>query len=115
MDIAFTIYSDVTQRGCAVVLHVGIWGVKQANQYRNCTRIHELLPVLIYIDHYYGKIGNNDLICAVPEWVIFSNAPVALRCTRMSFERASRVSGTRAPDFAIFVLLSSVNTIQLAS
>src|SRR5438552_3924979 len=38
---------------------------------------------------------------------MFSKAPVALRCTRMSFERASRVRGTRAPDFAIFVLLSS--------
>ena len=42
-----------------------------------------------------------------PEWVIFSSAPVALRCTRMSLDRASRVRGTRAPDLAILVLLSS--------
>lgn len=38
---------------------------------------------------------------------MLSSAPVALRCTRMSFERASLVKGTRAPDFAILVLLSS--------
>jgi len=38
---------------------------------------------------------------------MLSSAPVAFRCTRISFERASRVSGTKAPDFAIFVLLSS--------
>jgi hypothetical protein len=43
----------------------------------------------------------------VPEWVIFNNAPVALRCTRMSFDFASLVSGTSAPDLAIFVLFSS--------
>lgn len=36
------------------------------------------------------------------------SAPVAFRCTRMSLDRARRVSGTRAPDFAILVLLSSV-------
>ena len=50
-----------------------------------------------------------------PEWVILSSAPVALRWTRMSLERASRVRGTRAPDFAILVLLSSearTNPIQ---
>jgi hypothetical protein len=34
---------------------------------------------------------------------------VALRWTRMSLLRARRESGTRAPDFAIFVLLSSVS------
>lgn len=38
---------------------------------------------------------------------MFSRAPVALRCTRMSFDLASLVSGTSAPDFAIFVLFSS--------
>ena len=38
---------------------------------------------------------------------MLSSAPVALRCTRMSFDLARRVRGTRAPDFAIFVLLSS--------
>ena len=38
---------------------------------------------------------------------MFRSAPVALRWTRMSFERANRVRGTRAPDLAILVLLSS--------
>ena len=38
---------------------------------------------------------------------MFSKAPVALRCTRMSLDLASLVSGTNAPDFAIFVLFSS--------
>jgi len=42
-----------------------------------------------------------------PEWVMLSSAPVAFRWTRMSLDRASRVRGTRAPDLAIFVLLSS--------
>lgn len=44
-----------------------------------------------------------------PECVILSNAPVAFRCTRISFDLANRVSGTRAPDLAIFVLLSSIH------
>lgn len=35
-------------------------------------------------------------------------APVAFRWTRISFERASRVRGTKAPDLAILVLLSSM-------
>jgi hypothetical protein len=39
---------------------------------------------------------------------MFNRAPVAFRCTRISFDRARRVSGTRAPDLAILVLLSSV-------
>lgn len=38
---------------------------------------------------------------------MLSNAPVAFRCTRMSFDLANLVSGTKAPDFAIFVLFSS--------
>lgn len=38
------------------------------------------------------------------------SAPVAFRCTRISLERARRVRGTRAPDLAIFVLLSSTPT-----
>jgi len=48
-----------------------------------------------------------------PEWVILSSAPVAFRWTRMSLDRASRVRGTRAPDLAIFVLLSSKKECQL--
>ena len=38
---------------------------------------------------------------------MFSNAPVALRCTRMSLDLARRVRGTSAPDLAICVLFSS--------
>lgn len=38
---------------------------------------------------------------------MLSRAPVAFRWTRMSLERARRVRGTSAPDFAIFVLFSS--------
>ena len=41
---------------------------------------------------------------------MFNRAPVALRCTLMSLDRARRVSGTKAPDLAIFVLLSSANS-----
>jgi len=41
------------------------------------------------------------------ECVMFNSAPVALRWTRMSLDRARRVRGTRAPDLAILVLLSS--------
>jgi hypothetical protein len=36
-----------------------------------------------------------------------SRAPVAFLCTRMSFDFASRVRGCRAPERAIFALLSS--------
>jgi hypothetical protein len=56
-----------------------------------------------------GEIG----ILNAPEWVILSSAPVAFRCTRISLDRASRVRGTRAPDLAIFVLLSSTRESQL--
>ena len=38
------------------------------------------------------------------EWVIFSNAPVALRCTRTSLDRVNRIKGVKAPDRAISVL-----------
>lgn len=42
---------------------------------------------------------------------MLSRAPVAFLCTRMSFDFASRVSGTRAPDLAILFLFSSVKTM----
>lgn len=45
---------------------------------------------------------------------MFRSAPVALRWTRMSFERANRVRGTRAPDLAILVLLSSAQNGEAA-
>ena len=38
---------------------------------------------------------------------MFKSAPVALRCTLMSLDLASLVSGPNAPDRAIFALLSS--------
>lgn len=38
---------------------------------------------------------------------MFSKAPVALRCTLMSFARASRVNGPNALDLAILFLFSS--------
>lgn len=38
---------------------------------------------------------------------MFSNAPVALRWTLISFDLASLVNGANAPDLAIFALLSS--------
>ena len=52
-------------------------------------------------------MGRNGRVASSPECVILSRAPVAFLWTRISFERASRVRGTKAPDFAIFVLLSS--------
>ena len=44
---------------------------------------------------------------SLPECVMFSNAPVAFLCTRISFDLASLVRGPKAPDLAIFALLSS--------
>lgn len=38
---------------------------------------------------------------------MFKRAPVAFLCTLISFDFASLVSGPRAPDLAIFALLSS--------
>lgn len=38
---------------------------------------------------------------------MLSSAPVAFRCTLMSFDFASLVSGSSAPDVAILALLSS--------
>lgn len=38
---------------------------------------------------------------------MFSKAPVAFLCTRMSFDFASLVNGPSAPDLAILALLSS--------
>lgn len=38
---------------------------------------------------------------------MFSRAPVAFRCTLMSFDLASLVKGDSAPERAIFALLSS--------
>ena len=41
---------------------------------------------------------------------MFNRAPVAFLCTLISFDFASRVNGTKAPDLAILVLFSSAIT-----
>jgi hypothetical protein len=46
-------------------------------------------------------------IRVVPECVIFSKAPVAFLCTRISLDFASLVNGPSAPDLAILALFSS--------
>ena len=48
-----------------------------------------------------------SLHCAIPECVMLSNAPVAFLWTLISFDLANLVKGPRAPDLAIFALLSS--------
>ena len=51
--------------------------------------------------------SHKALFWVVPECVIFSSAPVAFLCTRISFDFASLVNGSNAPDLAILALLSS--------
>lgn len=46
---------------------------------------------------------------------MLSNAPVAFLWTRISFDLASRVKGTSAPDFAIWVLFSSARQLVLGA
>lgn len=47
LDVKPTINSNVTQRGGAVILDVGIWRVEEADEDRNCASVDELLPILI--------------------------------------------------------------------
>jgi hypothetical protein len=72
---------------------------------RYSTGIYELLSVfvcgLLAANMYKPRDG-----CS-PECVIFNSAPVAFLCTLISFDFASLVSGPKAPDLAIFALLSS--------
>ena len=114
-----TIDSDITQRSRAIVLHVGVSRIEQADKDGDGARIDQLLSVFIWNMEYefpsmaFRREGGEIGILNAPEWVILSSAPVAFRCTRISLDRASRVRGTRAPDLAIFVLLSSTKEFQL--
>lgn len=98
--------SNIAQGSGAIILHIRVRRVQETDEHWDGPSVHELLSVLIWTSRQYPcswvACTNN-----LPEWVIFSKAPVAFRCTRMSFDRARRVSGTSAPDLAIFVLLSS--------
>lgn len=42
-----TIYSDVTESGCAVILHISVRRVQQADQDWDRAGVHKLLPVFI--------------------------------------------------------------------
>ena len=111
-----TINGDIAQGRRAVVLHVRVGRVEQPNKHRDGTRINQLLSVFIW--KMAHESVRHDLkgvieILNEPEWVILRSAPVAFRWTRISLDRASRVRGTRAPDLAIFVLLSSKKESQL--
>ena len=63
-----------------------------------------LQPVLTVLD---SRLSSASDVVRKPEWVIFSNAPVAFRWTRKSLERARRVNGPNAVDLAILFLFSS--------
>ena len=81
------------------------------NQDRDGTGVDKLLAIIIYcleLASYSlrGLLASQD-IWYVPEWVMLSNAPVALRCTRISFDLARRIRGPSAPDRAILALFSS--------
>lgn len=54
--------------------------------------------------HSRGEPGRRAIL---PECVMFRSAPVALRCTLMSLDLASRVKGPKAPERAILALFSS--------
>lgn len=87
-------------------MDVGIGGGKELDKHRDGASVDELLPVIVWKD----KSDMAFIVCArhgIPEWVMFSRAPVAFRCTRISFDLAKRVRGAKAPDLAIFALLSS--------
>ena len=102
-----TVDSNVAKRRCAVVLHVSVGRVEKADEDRDGASVDELLPVLVCEANIVNPAGQMNICNIVPECVMLRRAPVALRCTRISLERASRVRGTSAPDLAIFVLLSS--------
>lgn len=109
-----TIHSNVTESGSAVILDVGIRRIQEAHKHWDGTSVHELLAVLVY-QSSISNLNNDYSRRFSPEWVIFNKAPVAFRCTRISFERASRVRGTKAPDLAILVLLSSEIVTEINS
>lgn len=101
-----TIHGNVAQSSGAVVLNVSIRRIEQTDKNGDSTGVDQLLPVLVCVQYQPDDIYVWKEPC-LPEWVMFNRAPVAFRWTLTSFDRARRVSGTRAPDFAILVLLSS--------
>ena len=44
-----TIYSDVTQGGGTVILHIGVWGVEKSNENGDGASIDKLLPVFVWV------------------------------------------------------------------
>lgn len=87
-------------------MYVGIGGRKELDKDGDSASVDELLPVVVWRDK--SDIAFNVRAShGIPEWVMFSRAPVAFRCTRISFDLAKRVRGAKAPDLAIFALLSS--------
>lgn len=70
-----------------------------APAFTNCWRLSSVVYQPMHIESGLFKV--------IPECVMFSKAPVALRWTRMSFDLASFVNGGSAPERAILALLSS--------
>lgn len=48
VEVNVTINGNIAKRGSAVVLHICVRGVKQADKNGNCTGIDKLLSVFIY-------------------------------------------------------------------
>ena len=51
MSRQLTIHSDVAERSRAVILHVCVWRVEQADKDGDGSGINELLPVLVRVRH----------------------------------------------------------------
>jgi hypothetical protein len=105
-----TINGDVAERGRAVVLNIRVGAREKVDQNGDRTGVDELLTVLIcrharQLPCVFQESYSTLLYS--PECVMLSRAPVAFLCTLMSFDRARRVRGTRAPDLAILFLFSS--------
>ena len=77
------------------------------DQGRGVVELGQELPLLELI-MLYSHLSLTSPRSRLPEWVILSKAPVALRWTRISLDLASRVNGPNALDRAILFLLSSV-------
>lgn len=112
------VHGDVAERSGAVILHVGVWRVEQADKDGDGPGVDELLSVLICTRSVAAPKTTESLRARrpadPPECVMLRSAPVALRCTRMSLDFASLVSGTSAPDLAIWVLFSSAMRVSKA-
>lgn len=98
------VHGDVAECCRAVILDVHIWGRQKLDKNWYRSSVDKLLPIIV-CSLLVVRMSCN--VVASPEWVMFSSAPVALRCTLMSFDFANLVRGPSAPDLAIFALLSS--------